>query len=248
MAHALKMGGMATEAPVVDAAYKPSAPSAPSNPAVRSRIQFIFLENADGTASAASRKITRSYAARESHARVRRERTAEYQVAKRREAKHFTAESALASPKTLLSAAPTDPFASAARPISALEHYLLDHLVNVVISRGSFSTCTFPTPEAYMRGIKMEWISLALTDPGMLNGILIPACRSLHSLHGGGPHRYLEYALRYKMACIGSLNKAISEEGSNPHDSTIAKAVILAGDEVVLRSSAPWDTVEIPKC
>jgi len=108
--------------------------------------------------------------------------------------------------------------------------------VNVVVSRGSFSTCTFPTPEAYMRGVKTEWVSLALTDPGMLNGLLIPACRSLHSLHGGDPHRYLEYALRYKVACIASLNKAILEEGSNPRDSTIAKAVILAGDEVVLRS------------
>ena len=197
------------------------------------------------------------------------------------------------SPKTLLSAAPTDPFASAARPISALEHYLLDHrellpnpaplplrrhwsshgynprsmtsplekahlvsviarwlltavVVNVLVSRGGFSTCTFPTPKAYMQGIKTEWISLALTDPGMLNGILIPACRSLHYLHGGSPHRYLEYALRYKMACIASLNKAISEEGNNPRDSTIAKAVILAGDEVVLRSSVPCDIAEAP--
>jgi len=88
MAHALKTGGMAAEAPVVDAC-KPPASSVPSNLAVRPRSQFIFLENADGTASIASRKIARSYAARESHARARRERMAEYQDAKRREAKHF---------------------------------------------------------------------------------------------------------------------------------------------------------------
>jgi len=84
----------------------------------------------------------------------------------------------------------------------------------------------------------MEWVSLALTDPGVLNNILIPAYHSLHSLHSSRPHRYLEYALRYKMACIASLNKAISEEGSNSHDTTIAKAVILAGDKV---SSSAFD-------
>jgi hypothetical protein len=33
----------------------------------------------------------------------------------------------LPSPKTLLSAAPVDPFVSAARPIALFEHYLLDH-------------------------------------------------------------------------------------------------------------------------
>jgi len=34
------------------------------------------------------------------------------------------------------------------------------------------------------------------------------------------------------MACIASLNKAILEDGSNPYTTTIAKAVILAGDKV----------------
>ncbi|KAK3348917.1 hypothetical protein B0T25DRAFT_609223 [Lasiosphaeria hispida] len=219
---------MAGDAPTANVCKSP----APSNLVVRPKIQFIYLENEDGTASVASRKTARSYAARESHARARRERMTKYEDAKRREAKRFAAESA--SPGTLFSAAPTDPFASAARPISTFEHYLLSHYVSVVIGRGSFSTRTFPTPEAYLWGIKTEWVTLALTDPGMLNGILISACRSLHSLHGGGPHRYLEYALRYKMACIVSLNKAISEEGSNPQDSSIAKAVILASDEVCI--------------
>ena len=108
MAHALKMGGMAAEAPTGDAC-KPQAPSAPSNLAVRPRIQFIFLENADGKASTASRKIARSYAARESHARARRERMAEYQDAKRREAEHFAAMSVYPS-----SNKETDPMTTAA--------------------------------------------------------------------------------------------------------------------------------------
>lgn len=118
----------------------------------RPKIQFIYLDSADGANSAASRKIARSYAARESHARVRRERLLKYQKSKGSgpEVSHATAESTSrtreeqttvavtlqrgrgrlmkpASPLTLLSAAPTDPFASTARPVAMLEHYLLDH-------------------------------------------------------------------------------------------------------------------------
>jgi len=78
----------------------------------------------------------------------------------------------------------------------------------------------------------MEWVLLALTDLGVLNSILILACRSLYSLYSSRPYRYLKYTPRYKMACIASLNKAILEEGSNPYTTTIAKAVILAGDKV----------------
>ncbi len=115
--------------------------------------------------------------------------------------------------------------------------------INVVVRRGGFSTVSFPTPEAYLQGTKTEWVSLALTDLGMLNGLLVSACRSLHSLYGGGP--YLEYALRYKMACIVDLNRAITGEGSKPRDSTIAKAIILASDEVPYQLQLPLRILEL---
>ena len=104
--------------------------------------------------------------------------------------------------------------------------------INIVIPKGGFGNTSFPCLEAYIQGIKAEWIPLALSDPGMLDGIFVSVCRSLHSLHGGGP--YLEYALRYKLTCLASLNNSISEEGSEPRDASIAKAIILAGDEVIL--------------
>jgi len=118
----------------------------------RPKIQFVYLDSADGSNSAVSRKIARSYAARESHARVRRERLLKYQKSKGSgpEASHATAKPSSrdreeqttaavalqrgrggfmkpASPITLLSAAPTDPFASTTRPVALLEHYMLDH-------------------------------------------------------------------------------------------------------------------------
>jgi hypothetical protein len=77
-------------------------------------------------------------------------------------------------------------------------------------------------------------IPLALTDPGLFSGILVSACRSLHALHGSGVpgSNYVVLALHYKTACIASLNMALSEEAENPRDATIAKAIVLAGDEV----------------
>lgn len=143
---------VAKDAPDTATTGSGESPPDESIPPNRPKIQFIYQEGADGASSAASRKIARSYAARESHARVRRERLINSQKSEGRAPidSHATAEFAsraredkvtaavalrrgsggfvqLPSPITLLSAAPTDPFASTARPITILEHYLLDH-------------------------------------------------------------------------------------------------------------------------
>jgi hypothetical protein len=81
-----------------------------------------------------------------------------------------------------------------------------------------------------MRGMKTEWVPLAFTDSGMLNGILISACRDMFALYGSGP--YIQFALQYKASCISSLKEAILTEESKPSDASIAKAILLAGDEV----------------
>ncbi|KAK0721786.1 hypothetical protein B0T26DRAFT_673571 [Lasiosphaeria miniovina] len=233
-------------------AADPREPHAPSNLTAQPKFQFIYLENGDGVGFETSKKTVRSYAAKKSHAQTRREQMMKHQQAQRREAEQSAAEPASrlqrgqstavalqgtsslvrpASPVTLLSAAPIDPFASAARPISKFEYCLLDHVIHVVARRSNFSTPSFPTPETYWQGLRTQWVPLALTDPGMLDGLLTPACRSLHSLYGDGRSAYWTCALSYKTACIVSLSQAISREGNNPRDSTIAKAVILAGDE-----------------
>jgi hypothetical protein len=79
--------------------------------------------------------------------------------------------------------------------------------------------------------VSNDWIPFVLTDTGLLNGVLVPACRSLHVLCGGkGP--YLEAALSYKAKCIESLQHDLSDESAPPRESIIAKAIALAGEEV----------------
>lgn len=64
----------------------------------------------------------------------------------------------------------------------------------------------------------------------MMNGLFLAACRSLaNQTHHG---IYAAQALRYKGACIRSVAKAIEEEGDSVSDSTVAKVLFLASDEV----------------
>jgi len=82
-----------------------------------------------------------------------------------------------------------------------------------------------------------EWLPLALTDHGMLSGVFLCACRSLHTLHRDSPSEgrlYLEYALGYKAKIMRSLNEALSKEGSAVSEVTLCKTIMLAGDEVEL--------------
>lgn len=139
-----RVGGEAGAAAGVAPAQHGGTPVAGG--AVQFQFQFISIEGGDGIGSAAARKKARAYVAKESHARLRRERVLQYQESKRRRAQYQHAPGISTgpgssqgssgpttrvirqmSPRTLLSAAPMDPFDSAARPMSSLEHCFLLH-------------------------------------------------------------------------------------------------------------------------
>ncbi|KAH8879962.1 hypothetical protein GQ53DRAFT_813596 [Thozetella sp. PMI_491] len=217
------------------------------------RYQFVVPEYEASFVYAATHKTARSFAAKEGHARARRKRVRHHQAAKQlelRPAVDTTGPVALRraglplvsnpqnprrphwNPPTIsvvYPSFPADPFAAAARPITQYEHGLLSHYLRVIVPALSCSSGPYPSLEAYSNGVKRDWLPLALTDPGMLDGILITVCRSLYALHGGGP--YLQYALLYKLRCLASLQKSISKEGDRPRSASLAKAMLLAGDE-----------------
>ncbi|KAH8897457.1 hypothetical protein GQ53DRAFT_743149 [Thozetella sp. PMI_491] len=120
----------------------------------------------------------------------------------------------------------------AVAPSKVVPHCLIEIDIRVIVPGIGYANSPYSSLEEYANGTQREWIPLALTDPGMLDGIFITACRSLYALHGGGP--YLEYALRYKLRCMASLQKSISEERDRPRGSSVAKAMLLAGDEVAI--------------
>jgi hypothetical protein len=75
-----------------------------------------------------------------------------------------------------------------------------------------------------------HWVQLAATDPGMLAGVFMVACRNLATLHHA--EIYTSQALKYKSECIGMLRQGIRSEGTSVSDLTITKTLALASDAV----------------
>lgn len=86
------------------------------------------------------------------------------------------------------------------------------------------------TEPIYDQNMKSQWLPLAMTDVGLINGMLSIASHSLAALYND--KAYFLRALNYKGLCIRSTNMAISREGDNISDLTIAKSLLLASDEV----------------
>lgn len=107
----------------------------------RSETHFISLlhPGPSGAVSAETRRKIRSQAARAAHAKVRRQRVAMYQAMRAcgsSEARRLSSCDGSAadvdvpvpsSPATLLGAGRKDPFASFAKHLNSIEHFLLDY-------------------------------------------------------------------------------------------------------------------------
>lgn len=93
------------------------------------------------------------------------------------------------------------------------------------------NTCEHPTKRLHLlTGNGSHRVELALANDALLNAVFLSASRSLAQLYTSGP--FHEATLRYKDACIRSINLAISEQGQSPTLSTIAAVVALAADSV----------------
>lgn len=84
---------------------------------------------------------------------------------------------------------------------------------------------------SYLERMAKEWVRLALSDLGFLNGIFLAACRHLSENHRQQQF-FKQLAIQYKLACVQALNNAISVETSSVSDPTVAKVLVLAWDEV----------------
>ncbi len=83
--------------------------------------------------------------------------------------------------------------------------------------------------------MKALLVPFALSDPALLSGILLSACRSLAPQDRqliAPSDDYSHMALRYKHECIQATNKAITSEGMGVKDATIAVVLFMCADEV----------------
>lgn len=208
--------------------------------------------------AAASQHAAKSHAAKERHARARRHRMLQYQATRPLEFSCDTPHDDLTHSSQLevvfpplISPLGRDPFNSFVTPLTAAEHYLLHHCRTLVpLNSGRYLPLSaqidmttvlhlesthgrlFPNPSDYEYYVRRHWVPAAFLDPGMLQGLLLSACRNLYFLTK--EPRYREQSLGYKVACLKSLNESISHDSQTgqARDITIAKALQMASDEV----------------
>ncbi|GKZ26839.1 hypothetical protein AbraIFM66951_003568 [Aspergillus brasiliensis] len=191
------------------------------------------------------RRTTRSHAARSAHARVRHRRMMEYQAQKReRDTRDNVTrsypgirESASLGIVTVLSADRRDPFMSFARGLDPMEQFLFDHYVNVVIP---LMRCNESAIFFAQRMIKL-WVPTAITESSLLDIILLAACRHLSVAYSPGQQKqqyvFQRLTFQYKSQSLHALRHAISAEVPLLSDSTVAKAIMLAYDELYVRDA-----------
>ncbi|CEJ53826.1 hypothetical protein PMG11_00167 [Penicillium brasilianum] len=209
-----------------------------------SRVQLIMISSnipKEATISGTQqRKLAHSHAARSAHAKARRLRTIQYQAQKRSAKQSDPAEncdeegSPIEFPTSQiirnLPADRKDPFMSFATPLKPVEEMLFDHYVTVIVP---LMRCEEPTLE-FTERMTRTWVPLARTDASLLDIIFLLSSRHLSAINTQSQQRsaYTQRAFHYKSTCLRILRDAISNEAPYFSDSTIAKAIMLAYDEV----------------
>lgn len=221
----------------------------------RVAVQFINASHPRDAISTEAKKKIRSHVAKDIHAsrhsrnRYMGEASNRYdnQVEERELAELNVP---LPAPECLLSSSRKDPFQSFARPVTEMEHFLIDHCtghetfrryeaylmcpldVTIVIPKSS-SYCNHGDAETlFLSGMKSHWLPLVFSDVGLLCGLLLAACRHLLIAGPAVNKQYAGMALIYKGECIKSTNEAVVTEGTSVSDATIGKALIMSSDEV----------------
>lgn len=151
-----------------------------------------------------------------------------------------------------------DPFSCFAREFEPIEHFLLDHCqfslhyfegtsqshadllritnliildVRAVIPHMNINCNKLRNASRYVELMTREWVRLALTNTGSLNGLFLAACR--HLLMHRQEQRFVQLSIQYKLFCVQALRKTIHvETPAIISDSTIALGLFLAFDEV----------------
>ncbi|KAJ4248762.1 hypothetical protein NW762_012600 [Fusarium torreyae] len=193
------------------------------------------------------------------HAKKRRLQAQRYQdglVNVSKEQNLVTSETARPGPIIERFASAKDPFSSLARPLSPVEHFLLDHCMPIdslhnysclessvsdltadiqVIVPYSIGHCgLFDHGGDYRDQMLREWVNLAIADDTFMTvAILLSTCRYILKSQPGD-QSYTQMALWYKQRCLHSMRLEIESKPPFVSVMTVAKALALMIDEVRL--------------
>lgn len=102
--------------------------------------------------------------------------------------------------------------------------------VKIVIPFGKRHCQRYTDSSVWKRFMLTELFPLALANTGLLNAILLAACRNLFEKDKSS--RYVQLATYYKLACLQSMSELLAAQNPQVGDSAIAQASLLAADEV----------------
>ena len=216
-------------------------------------LQFIITAPEAASSTTSQQRVARSHAARSAHARVRRLRTSQYQAQRKREWLNDVKYKLNRATDivTVLPASRKDPFNSFARPLKPLEQMLFDHCMfdrntsfAAKITIPKDVTAIIPLMRCtelaidFSQRMTSVWIPHALTEASLLDILFLASCRSLsasyhHPKQEQQKELFTRLGFQYKLKSLQSLRDAISTETPIYSDSTVAKAIMLAYDEVM---------------
>ncbi|KAL7948101.1 hypothetical protein V8C42DRAFT_274805 [Trichoderma barbatum] len=133
---------------------------------------------------------------------------------------------------------PLEAFFQGIRPITRLEHFLLDYYVKDVIPE-SRNWCNHGEGELlFYESTKQHWLPFVVSDTGLLAGVMLSACRNLalHERRSPIDCDVVQVATMYKLECIRSVNTAIAVERCSISNASIAKAMMLCTDEALCKN------------
>ncbi|PMD42718.1 hypothetical protein L207DRAFT_510943 [Hyaloscypha variabilis F] len=140
-----------------------------------------------------------------------------------------------ASPKTYLGGGRMDPFNTCSLQCNTMESFLLDHYFHTFMAK----VTTIYTPnnpkDLDLKDIPRVWVSFLITDPAILSGVFLRACRTLSVVTS---KQYLDrLSLKYREICIKALSSKIASLETALRTETIVMMLMLTTDEFYVGSA-----------
>lgn len=153
-----------------------------------------------------------------------------------------------ALPQTVSGAFLHEPLSTFVGSLTAREHFIFEHCKNSLQPAFAWSIDQAPKdikvvgPETqahcpminytgqYMDSLRSNWVLYASTDIEFLKGFLLSGCRHLATV---SPNKeFSSLTAQYKLQHLRDLQEAISEKSVESSRAAVAKALVLASDDV----------------
>ncbi|KAH7184813.1 uncharacterized protein B0J16DRAFT_414254 [Fusarium flagelliforme] len=216
-------------------------------------MDFIVVTNPSQRASAKTNRRVHAHAARVAHARTRRRHMAEYNQAEtniqqrdtndpiRNKSGTITIPAESQSPlppipRTVAGDLQPDGISRFRQNLSPLEHFIFDHYIQTVLpAQISYCPIVMGLKEKVI-DIRSHWMFFISSDPIILRGFLLAACRHLSLVEL--QDQYAPMAIKYKLSYLQGLQRCMFVDKPTSRREAVSMTTVLAFDEVICGNHA----------